>query len=331
MKKFTILLPLSGSRSSERACEFSWSIVEKCGGAVTAQHVVDSYGAMQLLGCHEPGLIGSGPYASALESVLCSQRSIADKLLEKYRAVYASSTDGEIGEIIDEGDPFTEIMRRSADFDLVVMGRSSGRERDGKRSRADDAQALDERMADSCPAPLLIVNKGLCKWATMKMLISPYEQNLSYLRSSYNFAMALGKELHVAALYMNPLDVDTAELEAKVRGSLPGSASVRLAVRILRDRSNPDNLALFHHCNCGLNIDVKAASLLIVPTRMINDVRMTIVGLTGSQFINATLVSPLLFWPEEFVFPKSEQSQLLSKMHELDRAHSCSMTYSVTP
>src|ERR1700722_5144495 len=103
MNKTSILLALDGSEEAHHAAQLALKLAESPGAAVVAQHVVDTKTAWALLGTHKAGLIGSGLYITAYETLCESLRELGGKLAERYEAMSgAQNVDSEC--VIDEGN-----------------------------------------------------------------------------------------------------------------------------------------------------------------------------------------------------------------------------------
>lgn len=141
---------LDGSKESLMAADVACSLSRSQASTLTAISVVDTKAIWELLGCSAPGLIGSGPYFQAYEKIKESLRTISETLVNSFEATKGSSSALTESTIV-EGDPFHEILERSKDFDLLIMGRH------GLSQRSSSHNALAERLAATCPCPFLAI------------------------------------------------------------------------------------------------------------------------------------------------------------------------------
>jgi len=164
MTSQSYLLPLDGSKESQTAAYFAWELASCTGSSITAQHVVDTPAVWRFLAHDLAGFVGSGLYLDARERIIETMRSVAEALMLSY----SSQIDGqslESEQIIDEGDPATEIARRAHNHDLVILGYHEKR-------RAARSLHLFQKLGASCPCPILIVRNTTKSWSKMQILAS---------------------------------------------------------------------------------------------------------------------------------------------------------------
>jgi len=310
MSKFQILLALSGSKSAECAAELSWDFARKDGITILAQHVVNTKDAVRLFNCSEPGLVGSGLYAQAYDSLRTSLYSIAEKLSEKYEALANSKTKTNHQIVIDEGDPLFEILKRAETSDLVVAGKPSSHVcLDG----GEDSKTLVEHLVEQSPVPVALLNRTSDDCSILKILVSTDQQDVSYIRECIKFADRIGKQFELVLIYTPSSDPDICmSIGNRLKRELPEIGDVRFKLRVLEDPVIPDAVALWKHCRCNLSIDVAPSALMVVPTRIVDGKRMTIFGIKAGDFVHRTMTSSALFWPEEFRIERGqEESRVL--------------------
>lgn len=309
MRKFQILLALDGSKDSECATRLSWELARHNKLAILAQNVVDTKIARSLFACGEPGLVGSGLYAQGYESLRNSLLSIAENVCEKYHALASADRGVETESVIDEGEPLTEVLIRAEKSLLVVTGKSCAAGHQDDRAKP----SLSEQLAETCPVPLLLVSPEIDVSSTLKILVSAEQLDLRYVHECVKFAQKVGKDFELIVIYTPTSNTDVClEIGRRLRQEIPEVRNVKFKLRVL-DGTQPDMVSLWKHCNCNLNINVSQSALMVVPTRLVDQKRMTIFGIAAGDFVRRTLKSSALFWPEDFVMPEDAPAVEFSK------------------
>ncbi|MBI1269474.1 hypothetical protein GC174_03485 [bacterium] len=165
MKK--ILLAFDGSAEARFAAEICWSMAQKSGCSVTAQHVVDTLAAWNFLQFSLAGLTGSGPYFAAYETICQSLRSLGVTLMDVYTC-HADSKGIEGLCVLDEGEALSEIRKRAMEHDLVIVGH---RQLNSMKNRARSLQSLCEELTKDNPCPLLIVRQPCGLWKNLRIVV----------------------------------------------------------------------------------------------------------------------------------------------------------------
>lgn len=316
MRKLQILLELSGSKQAERAAELSWEMARANKLQVVAQHVVNTKGIRKLFACSEPGLIGSGPYAQAYEDARTSLRSIGEKLCEKYQALANAKGELTAQSFIDEGDPVAEILTRAQSSDLVIVGKPSPSAKENAQTGLVEMPSFVQELAEQCSVPLLLVSRDAEAFSTLKILLSAEQEDLGYVKECIKFAEQVGKAVELVLLSTPSSDPDVClGIGRRLKEEIP-QTNIKFKLRVLDDKAAPNVVSLWKHCHCNLNIDIASTSLMVVPTRLVNNKRMTVFGMSTGEFVAHTLTASALLWPEEFRMPSDacSQASLLQKL-----------------
>ncbi|MBX9689377.1 MAG: universal stress protein [Candidatus Obscuribacterales bacterium] len=121
MKGVSCLLAIDGSAEARAAAYFAWDLAERSGAKVLAQHVIDVGAAWRYLSHNSNGFIGNGVYLQAFDSIKSSLYSISEALLDSYKCqLDGRNIESEI--CVDEGDIVEEIVKRSKDHELLIVG-----------------------------------------------------------------------------------------------------------------------------------------------------------------------------------------------------------------
>ncbi|MBS2005192.1 MAG: universal stress protein [Candidatus Obscuribacterales bacterium] len=317
MRKLQLLLELSGSKQAERAAEISWEMAQANKLQVVAQHVVDTKGLRKLFACSEPGLIGSGPYAQAYEEARASLLAIGEKLCEKYQAL--ANAKGELNAqfFVDEGDPVAEILKRGRNnTDVLIVGKPSPAASGNQGGCAEIRGSFVQELAEQCSVPLLLVSRDAEAFSTLKILLSAEQEDLSYVRECIKFAEQVGKTVELVLLSTPSSNPEVClGIGRRLKDEIP-QTNIKFKLRVLDDKVEPNVVSLWKHCHCNLNIDISSTSLMVVPTRLVNNMRMTVFGMSTAEFVSRTLTGSAMLWPEEFRMPVDTclQASLLQKL-----------------
>jgi hypothetical protein len=151
-----ILLEIDGSADSLAAVNVAMSLTSLVPQSrVTAQYVLDTPGIWNFLGMQDPGLVGSGPYFQAFDSIKISLRELAETVVESYRA-RCNSIDRFAEMIIDEGEWLSLVAERSRALQpLVVIGKST------LVRVAKEANKTPAEIGNSISYPVVVVDREL--------------------------------------------------------------------------------------------------------------------------------------------------------------------------
>lgn len=217
MNSTSYLLAIDGSQEACSAAHFAWDLANQTDSSVVAQHVVDTKAIWRFLSYDLAGFIGSGPYMDAKERITETLHSIAEALMLSYGS-QAGGHCPEFETYIDDGEPADEIARRALDHDLVIIG-YHGRHV-ARRPR------LFEKLAETCPCPVLIVRDVSERWSKMQVLITNDIADPKTIHRIYQLGTVLGLPGEVY------LDRSVAELDAE-HVTLKGWSSA-LGVRAIK-------------------------------------------------------------------------------------------------
>lgn len=310
MKKMSMLLALSGSEQSYEAAQLAWSLATNVDATVTAQHVVDTQSAWALLGNDRPGLIGSGLYIAAYETLCGSLKALAEKLAEKYEHMNGADRIGSTC-VIDEGDPIHEISSRAKHHDLVVVGhaptvaKSTGWKKFSKASVA-------EGLANSCSKPLLVVQRRPEPWKSLKILVSIEHLNIEYILSCLCNAHRLNLKPQLVCLATGVHEENPKDIICNLRKAHEELSDVEIEVALFGDFAAHEGASLWSHQPIRVELDAYADSLVVVPTREIGGKRITIFGSSPEMFIEYLTLPAILFFPEEVPAKATIQTKVAS-------------------
>lgn len=285
MESRSILLPLTGSQESLYAAELAWTLAKKTGANVTAQHVIDTRGSLEFISHEKPGLIGSGLYVAAYESICQSLEALSIKLENSYNSRAASlgiSTDF----VVDKGDPAEEICKRANDYNLIVMGhRPRGFE--SKQDRQFVKPSLAEKVAYTISVPLLIVQEPIRTMSDFAIFSSMDHVNTNWIKTCMQSVKAIGASVRLTFLASGNHEESPADFISNLRQANPELENTDISVAntyvdALQDRGT---------------------HLIVIPTIDAGDQRITGVGQSPSQLIQDYAFGAILLWPEEFTQP----------------------------
>jgi len=306
MNKMSILLALSGSEQSYEAAQLAWKLATAADATVTAQHVVETKSAWSLLGNDKPGLVGSGLYIAAYETLCGSLKDIATKLAEKYEHMDGADRLRSTC-IVDEGDPVHEICSRAKEHDLVVVGHAptvtkvAGFKKFCKASVA-------EGLSNYCSKPLLVVQKRPEPWKSLKILVSIEHLNLEYILSCLCSAQRLNLKPQLVCLATGVHEEKPQNIIRDLRKAHKELADVEIEVALFGDFAAQEGSSLWSHQPIRVELDAYSDSLVVVPTREIGGKRITIFGSSPEMFIEYLTLPTILFFPEEVPAQKTNNS-----------------------
>lgn len=286
MKNCSILLPVTGTRESLHAAELAWYLARQTNCSVLAQHVIDITSTLEFIGVTKPGLIGSGPYVAAYESICRTLRDVANKLDDSYTArVSGLGIDSTF--VIDEGDPAREILQRAEDCSLIVIGHSAL-----TRSRQ---SLLVESLLRNSSIPVLVVPGAVHSLSNLAVFCSMDHVNRNWLSRCLSLTRALSTKFELTFLASGKNEERPIDFLHDLSKAYPELDLDRLNI-VLPSCSDTceDRLVTY---NTGAN------SLVVVPT--INDGTNRITSWEGdvSSLLGRVETSPMIFWPEEFSGP----------------------------
>ncbi len=313
MNKMSILLALSGSEQSYEAAQLAWKLAGQTDANVVAQHVVDTRSAWALLGNDKPGLVGSGLYVAAYETLCNSLRELAKKLADKYEDM-AGAEKIKSDCVIDEGNPVHEICSRAKGHDLVICGHAPTRTKPVERDRSRYLRlSVAEGLALECPRPLLVVQERWQPWKALKILISVDHLNIEYVDACLRTASLLGLKPQLVCLATGVHEESPQNLIRDLRKAHTELASIEIEVALFGDFTVDENSSLWSHRPVRVELDAYSDSLVVIPTREIGGKRITIFGSSPELFIQHLTLPNMLFYPEETIEHSSKSTNQKSE------------------
>ncbi|MBP9092903.1 universal stress protein [bacterium] len=304
MKPGSFLLPINGSPESLFASEFVWSLASRNQSKVTAQHTIDLFGTLQFLGQEKAGLIGSGPYVAAYESICQSLRAIASKLEDSYTArAAAHHVDSTF--ICSEGDPVEEVCKLASAHDLLVVGYR-------KRAAVDypACQGIKlsraERLAHLSPIPILFVQKPIQAITEFAIFVSMDHMNINWLKNCMHSALAVGANYSVTILASGVHEEPAA---AFVRDLV--AADDEIEEECIKIVPLADDGGLLNFSQMKNAVD--HGRVIVLPTIDSGEHRITSTGECPTALLRRVAFESILLWPEEFIRPLFKGETVLLK------------------
>lgn len=301
MSKPSFLLCLNGSSQSQCAAQLAFEMARKSDAQISAHHVVDTSTTWDFLRNDEPGFIGSGVYVETFELLRNALWGIACKLLEKYEAV-AETKNIVSTSLIDEGAPVELICKRAKDHDLVIVGHRHYLKNANPKERWHYVHyTIAEGLANQCPKPLLIVQDfGPELWDDMKILVSLEHLNVSFIRACLRTALFFGLKPQIICLMSGYHEEAANDVIKNMHQTHPDLAEVDITTRSTADSVEFD----YSKMN---------KSLLVVPTRKIQDKSYSILGSEASELVAKLPIGSILLWPEESISSHNASANEIEK------------------
>lgn len=282
MGSSSILLPLTGSQESLYAAELAWVLAKKTGANVTAQHVIDTRGSLEFVSPQKPGLIGSGLYVAAYESICQSLEALAIKLENSYNSRAASlgiTTDF----IVDKGDPAEEICKRASNYNLIVMGHHP-RSYTSKQDLQIVKPSLAEKLAYKITVPVLIVQEPIRTMSEFVIFCSMDHVNAKWIKSCMQSVQAMGASCRLTFFPSGTHEESPANFIANLKEANPELEHADIRVTNTYEEALQD----------------RGMHLIVIPTIDVDDYRITGVNQSPSELIQEYSFGAMLLWPEEF-------------------------------
>lgn len=304
MKPRSLLLALSGSQHSRYAAEVSWRLSRQLGTRVTAQHVVDSHSAWEFIGHEHPAFLESGRYLSEYQNLCKTLFCLGEELSASYEA-QAKLQNVEGISVVDEGNPISEICRRSLDHNMVVIGhRPNTISKDNPRSQV-MRLSIAESLAHDCPRPLLVVQGSTPGWKNLAVMISIDHINEIFINSCLDTATLLGLQPALVCLAGGPNEEKPQQFIKDIRKANPGLAKVPIAVSPLNEELFLSAVESWDSADTDISPEDWDKTLIVIPTREIGGQRLTVVNSSPSLFVRYLTLPSILMWPEEYHFTLS--------------------------
>ncbi len=301
MKGRSVLLALSGSQQSKFAAELCWSMANKLGAEVTAQHVIDSHSAWEFLGHEKPGFLDSEKYLTEYQSLSASLFGLGEDLAAAYAAESTAHAQSPLC-IVDEGNPVSKICERALSNDLVVIGHRPTGLSSGQNPRSQFWRlSMAEALAHDCPRPLLVVQEPVTSWQTLAVMTSTEHINELFINSCLDMATAL--QLQPALLCLSGCqDLKPVEFMRALRDANPRLETVPIAITDEASEEIVDESLLWSVSLPETVPEIAGSTLIVIPTREIGGHRVTVLGSSPSSFIRFLNLPSILLWPEEYIF-----------------------------
>ncbi len=287
----SILLPVSGSRESMFAMDLAWKFAEALKVSINSQHVVNTRGALEVLGLSTPGIIGSGPYMAAYESLCREMRNIAAKLEDACMARMAGrNLPGKW--FVDEGEPVDVIVNRLAEHQLLIMGYHHQTEPLLKHQTI--RLSLAEIMSQVSTVPLLVVQKQMASISELALICAVDHVNTAWIHNCLELAQALNANCSLTFLAAGQHEEPPTDFVHDLKKSNPDLADLKMRI-VTREGNQPAELAT-HHLRGLLG---EAGCLPVVPTVDRDERRITAFAESPSDLLRRLSFDALLIWPEE--------------------------------
>ncbi|MFN8657369.1 MAG: universal stress protein [Candidatus Obscuribacterales bacterium] len=299
----SILLPFSGSRESMFAMDLAWTLAERLEMSVDAQHVVNIRGALDVLGVTTPGIIGSGPYVGAFESLCSELRNIATKLEDSYKARKAGR--GVSGEwFVDEGEPVDIIVNRSTQHDLLVMGHHQHEQPEQQLLRHQAVRlSLSEILSQTSHAPLLVVQNQFTSISELALILAVDHVNSKWIGNCMQLASALQVNCSLTFLAAGLHEEPPTDFVRDLKDANPALVDLKMRI-VTREGHQPAALAT-HHLRGLLG---EPGCLPVIATIDNEERRITSFGESPSDMLRRLAFDALLIWPEESRYPLFPES-----------------------
>jgi nucleotide-binding universal stress UspA family protein len=162
----SILVAVDGSKDAMNASEAAWMLAKANKSKILAMSVIDTQSIWDFMGQKLAGLIGSGPYVAAYESIYNSMKAISDALLMAFES--RSQGHGiQTETIITEGNLAETLLKHGESHDLIVMGR---RDKTPSGNRTLIRTSLSEKLAQASTTPVLMVSSEPRRWKTARFI-----------------------------------------------------------------------------------------------------------------------------------------------------------------
>jgi nucleotide-binding universal stress UspA family protein len=300
MKGKSILLALSGSPQSRYATDVCWNLARRLGTTITAHHVVDSHSAWEFIGHENPGFLEPQVYLDAYQELTSSLFSLGEKLAESY-ATKAKAEGIDDVCIVEEGNPITEICRRSANHKLVVIGHRASKPRELPRSQF-LRLSVAEALSHDCPRPLLVVQDECKAWTSLSIMISLDHINEVYINSCLDMAKALDLKPHLLCLTGGVNEESPSKLVSDLRESNKRLKDIPIALTPAQQEISVNSNSWFAPEGMEFDRALWDNTLIVIPTRLVAGERLTVVDSSPSLFIRYLSIPSIMLWPEEYAF-----------------------------
>jgi len=221
---------MDGSQEAMWAADLAALLARKTASDLTVQTVVDSAAMWKLIGQELPGIIGSGPYIAAYQSVQTILKSLAETLVAACEARLDS--DLSLKMVIDDGNVAEEICRRAQRHDLLIIGHQEISRFDNQFRHGHMKLSLCQLVTEQCGRPVLIVQRPCQIWTRARLVVCEVTYNTGVL----NYFLQLTQDLDISAQIICTGRLKTiGQLIDKVKSELPASADVAVIGKKLHE------------------------------------------------------------------------------------------------
>lgn len=289
MTKVSILLGLDGSEASARAGQFALWLAAKVNARIDVCHVIDAGLVNQLVDYQRPGLIGSGPYIRARETITNAMYEVAEALMEKFRAIGEGNAI-QIEGSISLGDPGQVMLSRAKDHVFVITGNSTGIHKTG---------TLTNFLADHLETPYIVVSPEWQIPSRLAWLTTEEDNYDSYLQYGMLLADTFGAnfDLEVAAQNLNKLQM--INLRERTLSLIPAHNQTHLRLINLEGSEAGEDTPLFIRSN--------TTTMTVLPVKCAAGYNRTILNQTPSAVLEHIQTGATVFYP---IYPEKSLNQL---------------------
>lgn len=199
-----ILVALDGSKFSQTAAEYAFWLASELDASLTAQHVVDPRLVELFVAPEFAEELGFSQSLETSEKVYSAIRKVGKTILNLF-GTEALSRAIKTHCMLDEGNIVEEIVNRSKDFDLVVVGHRGRGER--KLPAALVVGSIAERVAVSSQIPTLIAVQPVSAVKQIMVAFDGSEPARGALLMAENLAKNLAKPLKAVVVVDNKKQV----------------------------------------------------------------------------------------------------------------------------
>ena len=280
-----VLVPVDFSRESVKSVENSIKFLNE-GGKITVFHVFPAELPTYLAFFQDMTFFGD---ASKIEASLIEIREKAEEKLSEIVSKFAEKGINIDAELVD-GKPYVEIIKKSKDFDLVVLG---------LREKDYGISVSPMKVIRKADADVLVI-KGEVDVKMEKVLfpIDIHEINPKIIEKIKLFASRKSSEIHVLSVVeMMPFE-DIEYLGG--RDILNLEAVKERTLSVLEERIGIENAN--YAVSIGVDVadeienfaEAKGIDLVVMAHRKMSGFERTILGSTSEKFVHITRIPTLI-------------------------------------
>ena len=283
MNKVSILLGPDGSEASARAGQFALWLAARANARIEAIHIIDSTLIDQLVQYNRPGIIGSGPFLAARETITEAMQKVGEALTEKFQAL-ADGNAIEASTAVCLGNPSEVLLKLSSQHAFVVTGSTF---RSGNKPGS-----LALNLADRIKTPYIVVSPEWQIPTRLSWLTTEQNNYDSYLQYGMLLADTFGAEfdLEVAAQNLNKPQLLSLRDRAVALVPAQNEASVKVV-------NIEGNILTADEENRSLTIRSTSSTMTVLPVRSDGADNRTILGCAPSMVLNHIEGGAAIFYP----------------------------------